>query len=96
MGEKLWSPDIYSSNTRNILSYIKYLGLEIGSSKIWTAAGNAAIRAIDTAGRITPVKLDAELPVVCTQSASFSNETSQDTAERWQVTVESNNGTLTG
>ncbi|KAI0902490.1 alpha/beta-hydrolase [Annulohypoxylon nitens] len=96
VGEKLWPPDLNSSNTQNILNYMKYLSLEIGFSQVWTAAGNAATRAIDTAGRITPVKLDAELPVVCTQSAPFSNETSQDTAERWQVTVESNNETLTG
>ncbi|KAI1212406.1 alpha/beta-hydrolase [Annulohypoxylon truncatum] len=96
VGEKLWSLEPNTSNVQNMLNYLNYSSLNTGFSQFWIASQNGSIRAIDLDGRISQTKLDAELPVLCTQSAPFSNGTSQDTSEKWQITVESNNETLTG
>lgn len=37
-----------------------------------------------------------ELPVLCTQTAPFSNRTFQSTAQEWRTSVRSNNEDLVG
>ncbi|KAI1457221.1 alpha/beta-hydrolase [Annulohypoxylon moriforme] len=96
VGEKLWSPELNTSNIKNILSYLNHSSLSTGLSQFWIALKNGSTSAIDTDGRIFQTRLDVRLPVVCTQSAPFSDATSQNTSERWQVALESNNETLTG
>ncbi|KAI0841602.1 alpha/beta-hydrolase [Hypoxylon sp. FL0890] len=96
VGEQLWSPELKISNIQSSLNYLKLIASDLSSSQFWIASKNRSTQAIDMDGRISPAKPDAKLPVICTQSAPFSNETSQDTSERWQVKVTSNNETLTG
>jgi len=47
-------------------------------------------------GEIRGSKPTTELPVLCTQTAPYSNSTFADVDKRWQVQVESNNETVTG
>ncbi|KAI0887181.1 alpha/beta-hydrolase [Annulohypoxylon maeteangense] len=95
-GEKLWSPELDTSNVQNMLNYLNYSSFKTGFSQFWIASKNGSTLAIDKDGRVFQTRLDARLPVVCTQSAPFSNATLQDTSERWRITLESNNEILTG
>jgi hypothetical protein len=47
-------------------------------------------------GEITLADPELHLPVLCTQTAPYSNDTGQDTSAKWQVAVTANNETLTG
>ncbi|KAI1417669.1 alpha/beta-hydrolase [Hypoxylon sp. FL1857] len=96
VGEQLWSPELKIGNIQTILNYLKLVASDLSVSQFWIASKNRFTQAIDTNGSISQAKPDAKLPVICTQSAPFSNETSQDTSERWQIKAKSNNETLTG
>ncbi|KAI1376724.1 alpha/beta-hydrolase [Hypoxylon crocopeplum] len=96
VGEQLWSPELGIENIQNVLNYIKHVASNLGLSQFWIAPENESARVIKADGRTSLVKSLAKLPVLCTQTAPFSNETFQDTSEKWQVTVKSNNEYLTG
>lgn len=96
LGEQLWSPDIGNASIQNSLDYLKYKDTALGSSSFWIASKGVGSRAIDRTGRISWPAIASRLPVLCTQSAPFSNETFKDTSEQWQVTVRSNGEYLTG
>ncbi|KAI1104210.1 alpha/beta-hydrolase [Jackrogersella minutella] len=96
VGENLWSPDLQTRSLQNVLNYLKYSSSDQRVSQFWIAPKNQSAQAVDTNGKIYQANSDAKLPVLCTQSAPFSNETSQDTSEKWQITVKSNNESLTG
>ncbi|KAL7626796.1 hypothetical protein AAE478_003570 [Parahypoxylon ruwenzoriense] len=98
LGEQLWSPDELGA-TRSIqssLDFIKHIEQDLGLSQFWIAPKEKSGRTIGTDGRISLTNSHARLPVLCTQSAPFSNETFQDASEKWQVMVKSNNEYLTG
>ncbi|KAI1645332.1 cholinesterase [Daldinia loculata] len=96
VGEQLWSLKLGTKSIQANLNYLKYVDPDLGLSQFWVASGNQSARAIDIYGRIVHAEPEAKLPVLCSQSAPFSNVTAQDTGERWQVTVNSNNEFLTG
>ncbi|KAI2462997.1 alpha/beta-hydrolase [Annulohypoxylon bovei var. microspora] len=96
VGEELWSPGSNISEIQNTLNYLKYANSNTSISQFWIASTNESAQAIDTDGSISQTNPDAKLPVICTQSAPFSNDTFQDTSEKWQITLKSNNETFTG
>lgn len=96
VGEQLWSPELKIRNIQSNLNYLRHIASDLSLSKFWIASENQITQAVDTNGRISQANPDTKLPVICTQSAPFSNGTSQDTSERWQIAVKSNNETLTG
>ncbi|KAI0146083.1 hypothetical protein F4776DRAFT_392589 [Hypoxylon sp. NC0597] len=96
VGEQLWSPELKIRNIQSNLNYLRLIASDLSLSKFWIASENQITQAVDTNGRISQANPDTKLPVICTQSAPFSNGTSQDTSERWQIAVKSNNETLTG
>ncbi|KAI1393824.1 alpha/beta-hydrolase [Hypoxylon trugodes] len=96
VGEDLWSPESGIENIKKNLDYLKYVDSGSDDSRFWIASNNGSAQAIDLDGNTSRARPDVELPVLCTQSAPFSNETSQDASEKWQVTVKSNNEVLTG
>ncbi|KAI8958790.1 cholinesterase [Daldinia sp. FL1419] len=95
-GEQLWSLALGTESIQANLNYLKYIDPDLGLSKFWVASENQSAHAIDINGNIVHPEPDTKLPVLCSQSAPFSDVTSQDTDERWQVTVKSNNESLTG
>jgi hypothetical protein len=96
LGEQLWSPELKTSSIQTNLNYLKYNEDADDCSQYWIASKGSISRAITADGVISQVKSSLELPVLCTQSAPFSNETTKDSSEKWQVTVRSNNEYLTG
>lgn len=96
LGERLWSPANGSASLGANLNYLAYSQDTHSSRQYWVAPQGKINRAIDSSGHVSWPGPMSQLPVVCTQSAPFSNETAKDTSERWQVTVHSNNEYLTG
>ncbi|KAI0118712.1 cholinesterase [Nemania sp. FL0031] len=96
LGEQLWSPKSGLSNIQKSLDYLKYSKNHAESSKFWVGPESLYGQIIDFNGHVSRASETLTLPVLCTQSAPFSNETSQDRDERWQVTIHSNNEYLTG
>ncbi|KAI3336648.1 cholinesterase [Xylariaceae sp. AK1471] len=96
LGEQLWSPEMGTSSIQANLDYLKYSEHSQDLSRFWIGPETSPGRTIDTSGHLSRTSQALELPVLCTQSAPFSSETSQDTSEKWQVTVHSNNEYLTG
>jgi hypothetical protein len=96
LAEELWYPELGTAGIQSILDYIKYSKIYPGASQFWIGAKQNTTRAIDDLGHLAGVGQGANLPVLCTQTAPFSNETSEVTSEKWQVTVHSNNEYLTG
>ncbi|KAI0165860.1 Carboxylesterase family-domain-containing protein [Xylariaceae sp. FL1272] len=92
LGEKLWSPESNSTGPRPNLYYLQYSGQIQSNSRFWAASG----RTIGIKGTTREEDKSREFPVLCTQTAPFSTTASQDTSERWQVTVESNDEYITG
>ncbi|KAI1758791.1 alpha/beta-hydrolase [Hypoxylon sp. FL1150] len=96
VGEQLYSPESSAGSIQKVLSYIKHVSSDLGLEQFWIAPEGNSARTIKTDGHISLAKSLDVLPVMCTQTAPFSNETFKDTSEKWQVTVQSNNETLTG
>ncbi|KAH9903573.1 Alpha/Beta hydrolase protein [Xylariomycetidae sp. FL2044] len=99
LGESLWSPEGNASSIiQNNLDYLKYTGsmAQNSSSRFWIAPRNLSARVIDIDGHVYVAKGNQSLPVLCSQSAPFSNETFQDTSARWQTSVFSNGEHITG
>lgn len=96
LGETLWSPELKTASIQPNLDYLAFEGCA-EDQQYWIASTQSSARTIDGKGHISNVKdSSANLPVLCTQSAPFSNSTFQDPSARWQVSVHSNNEYLTG
>ncbi|RWA13480.1 hypothetical protein EKO27_g1622 [Xylaria grammica] len=96
LGEQLWSPELATSSIQTNLDYLKYTEKYEEPQKFWIASENSTARTVDVNGDVSRTSGALELPVLCTHSAPFSNETSQDRSEKWRVTVRSNNDYITG
>lgn len=104
LGEQLWSPAFTKSSIQPNLDYLTYEGKYPADQLYWIASNGAQTQAISGTGVISNVSSHLHLPVLCTQSAPFSNSSyvgqdeihTQDTSERWRVTVHSNNEYITG
>jgi carboxylesterase type B len=95
LGEQLWSPESKTASIQANLDYLKYQG-KIGNSSLWVAPSGDKPQAIGLSGSLAAADSSQRLPVLCTQSAPFSNGTTEDTSEKWQVSVHSNNEDYTG
>ncbi|KAK2029886.1 carboxylesterase [Colletotrichum zoysiae] len=97
LGEELWAPASGSSGTKKILSIINYQEPDTGLSAIWVAPkdGNTPTT-INLQGKVSSTDPSATNPVLCMQTAPFSNGVSQDNTERWQVGAHSNNEDVLG
>lgn len=97
-GERLWSPETDATEIQSVLNYTKYLESGSGLTEFWIASQNGSGRTIRADGLMSAIEPSqaTQLPILCTQSAPYSNETYADTSEKWQVTVNSNNENITG
>ncbi|KAH8674144.1 Alpha/Beta hydrolase protein [Xylariales sp. PMI_506] len=98
LGEELWSPEKYTTaDIQTNLNFSSYNGGAISpQQQYWVAPQGSTGRCIGQSGHVSSSNPSQELPVLCTQSAPFSNSTGADSSEKWQVTVQSNNEYLTG
>ncbi|KAJ3578881.1 hypothetical protein NPX13_g1684 [Xylaria arbuscula] len=96
LSEELWSPELEISNIQMNLDYLKYTGKYEKQQRYWIKPKNSTARAIDATGNVLSTSGALELPVLCTHSAPFSNETFQDKSEKWQVQIRANNDYITG
>lgn len=96
LGEQLWSPELGTASIQVNLDYLKYQQKADDASQFWIASSEDKARAIGSSGSVTFVDSGLRLPALCTQSAPFSNQSVQDTSDRWQVKVHSNNEDYTG
>ncbi|KAK4210942.1 Alpha/Beta hydrolase protein [Rhypophila decipiens] len=108
LGEQLWSPELKTASIQPNLDYYKYYkGIKSNSTGgvFWIAPAQNGIsetqpviaRTINTSGSIASVANSNQThPALCTQTAPYSTQSSQNTSTAWQVQVEANNQTLTG
>ncbi|KAK3938489.1 Alpha/Beta hydrolase protein [Diplogelasinospora grovesii] len=98
LGESLWSPDLKTASIQPNLDYLKYQGRISDSTAFWIAADSTnTSRVISSSGDVSSAKsASGRLPALCTQTAPYSTQSSQDTSAKWQVSVDANNQTLTG
>lgn len=106
MGESLYSPELVSTAAiKSNLDYLLYRSGKCPSlgTTFWIAPSSenpSVPRVIDVSpsGRISISDVrsskgkTAEYPVLCTQTAPFSNNQAQDKSEKWQVGVQGVNG----
>ncbi|KAI0408594.1 cholinesterase [Xylaria palmicola] len=96
LGEQLWSPELGISGIQTNLDYLKYLDHYQTPPRFWVGPAHNPGQSIDTDGHMSRKPRERQLPVLCTQSAPFSNETSQDSDEKWQITIPANGNYITG
>jgi len=96
LGESLWRSGYSSKKIQSDLDYLVYQGKYTQSQRFWTAADHRKPSTINANGQIKSASTNEKLPVICTQTAPYSNITFQDTSAKWQVAVNSNNEYLTG
>ena len=95
LGEKLWAPELGTGSIQKNLDFLRYQ--QRGEEGFWIAPLDDAPRSIATSGDVSgDLDESDKLPVLCTQTAPFSNGSTQDTGEEWQVSVRANNEVLTG
>jgi len=98
LGETLWSPESQNASIQLNLDYLTFSGTSL-DQQYWIAPTAAVARTIDGKGRIAEAinsSARLRLPALCSQSAPFSDISSDDNSTKWQVTVHSNNEYLTG
>jgi predicted GIY-YIG superfamily endonuclease len=78
------------------LEYLVYQGKYTANQRFWAASHDRKPSAINARGQIKSASKDEKLPVLCTQTAPYTNSTFQDTSSKWQVNVRSNNELITG
>ncbi|KAK3295616.1 Alpha/Beta hydrolase protein [Chaetomium fimeti] len=99
LGEQLWGPG-KGQCKRNIAAlpfseYLKGDGVAGASSKFWVSGSDS--KAVDVAGRYSDVNPSkSRFRGLCTNTAPFSTQSSQDTDAKWQISLDVNNQTLTG
>lgn len=91
------SPDV-TSDFQNLLDYQVHIGTFGSEQLLWVKQSNPAtceaVRANDLA--IIRTSCTATLPVLCTQSAPYSNSELQDASPRFQSSVNSQGRTFVG
>ncbi|KAK2011141.1 carboxylesterase [Colletotrichum eremochloae] len=97
LGEELWAPASASNGTQRILSILDYQEPNTDLSAIWVASQDGDTpTTINLQGEVSSAHPSATNPVLCMQTAPFSNGVSQDNTERWQVVAHSNNEDVIG
>ncbi|KAF2102307.1 alpha/beta-hydrolase [Rhizodiscina lignyota] len=90
LGEELWE----TGNIQANLDYLLYERKYAPWQRFWI--GGSSPSTIDAEGHVRSGHRDECLPVLCTQTAPYSNGTQQDNSTTWQIMVNSNNELLTG
>jgi hypothetical protein len=92
--------DPYSfSESLNLLSTLSHLwdvAPPLLEQLFWVQSSTKKSEAVNLADKLVTVNNNMRLPAICTQSAPFSNGTTANTDERWQVRVNIANSTITG
>lgn len=97
LGEQLWSPELNTASIQKSLDYLALRNGPAGASLFWIAPKDSQARTISITGELkTAADSAATLPVLCTQTAPFSNETFQDVSAKWQITTKSNGDSFVG
>jgi hypothetical protein len=98
LGESLWDP--WAGTGKGLRfddTLLKLLKAEVEESLgAWVAEKEGKPYRLLGSGALEVYKQSVELPVLCTQSAPFSNSSYQDKDVRWQVEVSANNENLVG
>ncbi|KAL2270352.1 hypothetical protein VTJ83DRAFT_2536 [Remersonia thermophila] len=107
LGEQLWKPRLRKGRVKRSGSrsgsgsalpfsdYLKYAGAADDRSRFWVASGSGGA-AVSASGGPSKAGPGERLRGFCTNSAPFSNTSSQDAGARWQISLEVNNQTITG
>jgi len=96
LGEQLWSADQGQSSIQANLDYVTYQGQYDADQAYLIASDAAGPRTISGKGTVKKLPNNSKLPVLCTQTAPFSNATLKDNSEKWQVSVTSDTTLVTG
>ncbi|KAI0455322.1 Alpha/Beta hydrolase protein [Xylaria acuta] len=96
LGEQLWSPELGISGIQTNLNYLGYTKYYEELPGFWIGPDHVTGQTLDIHGNVSRPSEVLELPVLCTQSAPFSSDTSQDNSKKWHVKVRSNNEYITG
>ncbi|KAI8949605.1 Alpha/Beta hydrolase protein [Xylaria longipes] len=96
LGEQLWSPELGISSIRTNLNYLRYTTHYEELPGFWIGSDHVTRQILSLNGNVSRTSEALELPVLCTQSAPFSSDTSQDNNEKWHVKIRSNNDYITG
>ncbi|KAH7382860.1 cholinesterase [Cadophora sp. MPI-SDFR-AT-0126] len=96
VGEQLWSPNMPTSSIQSNLDYLTYQGEYEANQDYLIAPDSDGPRAITGKGKFKKVSGDPELPVLCTQTAPFSNATYKNSSEKWQISVKTGGSLVTG
>ncbi|KAL4898344.1 Alpha/Beta hydrolase protein [Aspergillus ambiguus] len=97
LGESLWGISGSIVDIKSNLDYLVYEGRYPQKQRYWISPNDRKKpRAIDSSGSIASIAAREQLPVLCTQTAPYSNETFLDTSSKVQITVSSNNEHIAG
>jgi len=96
LGESLWDPELKLSSIKPNLDFLVYDGRVAKDEKFWVGGADGSPQILSAKGVISTGESADTLPVLCTHTAPFSNVASQDTSERWRVSVHSNNEDVIG
>ena len=66
------------------------------SQRYWVGSTDGQCVSTNNIGQVNVTSCEEVLPVLCTQTAPFSNITYADTSSAWQVKVQSRAQTITG
>jgi hypothetical protein len=98
LGEQLWRPTPGQGHCKRALpfaDYLKYDGTADASSTFWVSSGSNA-SAVDITGRSSNAGPGSHARGLCTNTAPFSTQSSQDTSDKWQISLDVNGQTITG
>ncbi|TAQ85351.1 hypothetical protein B7494_g6314 [Chlorociboria aeruginascens] len=96
LGEQLWTADLHPPSIQPNLDYLTYLNKFPAEQQYWVASNSSNANVMTGRGQRLAASHHLQLPVLCTQTAPFSNATFQDPSLQWQVTVHSNDEYYTG
>ena len=96
LGEQLWSPDQGSSSIQANLNYLTYQGQYDADQAYLISSDADGPRTITGKGKVKKLFKNSKLPVLCTQTAPFSNATLKDNSEKWHISVTSGTTLVTG
>lgn len=96
LGATLWGSESGPETIQSGSDYLAYLGKYAPGQRFWTASKHQKPSTLSTNGQLQTSSADKRLPVLCKQTAPYSNSTFQDTSEQWRVTVESHSQRFTG
>ena len=96
LGESLWTSQTGFSQIKSDLNYLTFQGKYTSDQRYWISSLHNTPSTINGHGKIQKASANTHLPVLCHQSAPYSDHETQDNSSAWRVSVHSNNEYLTG